>query len=789
LAILKTLTSPSTLANGLCCDLSDGFQLRVEVLEDWLVRIAVAPVNGFEVDRTWMIAPEGDAPWEGRHRLSTGGFNCPSVDVSDKGFTSGDWRLAIESDPLRLSLERRVDGHWRTISEDRPGSAWRWSEAGHRSTHYQVTRDGEAHYGLGDKTGPLDRTGRRLRCLQSDALGYDAERSDPLYKHIPFVIASTQEASIGLLYDTMAETTFDLGAEHSNYFPRYRHVEMQECGVVLYVIAGPRVADVVPRLHALTGRPAFPPRWSLGFAFTSMHHADAEDAQEVITDFAREARRRELPISALHLGSGYTAGEDGLRYVFNWNTDRFPDRREFFAGLKKMGFRTCANIKPVLLTGHSSYQLATEQNWFVRSGEGGAAVEAFWGGEGASLDFTNPDAISFWQAGVGESVLGAGFDAVWNDNNEAELWDEDATIDGFGHALPAIQARPVHALLMTRASYEATLSTTPDERPYTISRAGPVGIARYGETWSGDNRTSWHTLKWNLRQGLSMGLSGMPLVGHDIGGFDGPPPEPELLVRWFQMMALHPRCVMNSWKPQHGNIPNLPWMHEEVFDHIKSALELRYRLLPLIYSLVWESHCWGSPIIAPTLYHFDDEECRLDADTFMLGPNLLAAPVVERGASGMNCYLPNAALGWVDFTTGEHLPGGQVANVKAPLDRLPLFVRAGAVLPLARDWLDNSPHDATVVTMAAFAGVDEGKTKGRVFFDDGIGWGYRDDKASLVEYTLDWATRQVGLSLTEAGDDRFRPVIETAIIDLAKRPAEINSGFELKTLGNDGGHS
>ncbi|MGI9355947.1 MAG: hypothetical protein ACR2PF_12405, partial [Rhizobiaceae bacterium] len=274
MGILKSTTAFEHLPHGLTCGLSDGFTLRAETLEEWLVRIAIVPDGGFAVDRTWMVDPRDDACWEGHDRLTIDGFSCPLVEAHESGFAIGDWLFAMERDPLSLSLMRRVDGDWQPIFSDRPGHAWRWSQSGHRLAHYQALREHEAHYALGDKTGPLDRTGRRLRCLQSDALGYDAEQSDPLYKHAPFVIASTPQSSVGLLYDTMAETTFDLGAEHSNYFPRYRHVEMQERGAVLYVIAGPRLADVVPRLHALTGRPAFLPRWSLGFAFTSMHHAD-----------------------------------------------------------------------------------------------------------------------------------------------------------------------------------------------------------------------------------------------------------------------------------------------------------------------------------------------------------------------------------------------------------------------------------------------------------------------------------------------------------------------------------
>ena len=290
LGILKAKEPPVGFHNGLSCQLSDSFGLRTELLEDWLIRIAVIPDEGFAVDRTWMIAPGGDVPWEGRARLSAKEFSCPAVQPTETGFTTDCWAFAFEGNPLQLSLFLRDRDQWHRVLDDRQGHAWRWSEKSRRLTHYQTMRESEAHYGLGDKTGSLDRTGRRLRCLQSDALGYDAERSDPLYKHAPFVIASTAEASVGLFYDTMAETTFDFAAEHSNYFPRYRHVEMQEKGAVLYAIAGLRVADVVQRLHALTGKPAFPPRWSLGFAFTSMHHADAPDAQSVITDFAQEAR-------------------------------------------------------------------------------------------------------------------------------------------------------------------------------------------------------------------------------------------------------------------------------------------------------------------------------------------------------------------------------------------------------------------------------------------------------------------------------------------------------------------
>jgi alpha-glucosidase len=738
------LTSPITShVSGIAADATEDFELKIDVLGSKILRIALVPSQGLDTDRTWMIAPEGDVPWEGRAKLSKEGFETSAIQETDTGFESENFRVEVDSHPLRIVVWQKISNRWELIFEDRTGSAYHWFEKSGVLKQFQHLQADEAHYGLGDKAGPLDRTGKRVRCLQSDALGYNAETSDPLYKHAPWLILSKQSGCAGLLYDTMAETTFDLGAEHSNYFKRYRHVEFSEKGMVLYVLAGPTIRDVVPRLHEVTGRIAMPPRWSLGFAFTTMHHADHPQGQRVIGDFAQEARSRKLPISAIHFGSGYTAGKDGLRYVFNWNTERFPNRKQLFGELKALGFRTCANIKPVLLTGHKSFQQASQEGWFVRRGDNSAAIEMFWGGEGASLDFTNPRAIAWWQESVTSHVLGEGFDAVWNDNNEAELWDETALIDGFGKALKGMENRPLHALLMTRASYEAAKQQNLDERPYTISRAGPIGIGRYGETWSGDNRTSWHTLKWNLRQGLSMSLSGMPLVGHDIGGFDGPPPEPELLVRWFQMMALHPRCVMNSWKVDYNNIPNLPWMHEGVFDHIKAALELRYRFLPLIYSLVHTAHKTGHPVIAPTFYHYDDLKCAEECDSFLLGSNVLVAPVVKEGAQNHSVYLPETDGGWFDFHTHDYVGNGEFFTQNTSLGQLPIFIRSGTVLPLANNWDDKSPHDASLIECVAFAGEGEGRVTDSLYWDDGLSWDGLKDGSCLFPIAMEWNSDRV----------------------------------------------
>ena len=760
MSFLALAGSLQSTDRGASAPLSHGFELRVDVLEDWLVRVAVLPASGLEVDRGWMIAPEGEVPWQGRDRLDAAGFTAtkPQVDIAARSITGTKLKVELGEGTLRLMISRREGDRWTPCLADREAGAYIWFEKRNLLRHFQSRSLDDRHYGLGDKTGPLDRSGRRFRCLQTDGLGYDAELSDPLYKHAPFVIVDNDRTgSVGMLYDTLCETTFDLGAEHSNYHPHYRHVEVQEKGLVYYMVDGPRQSEVVTRLASLTGKAHLPPRWSFGFAFTTMHHADAPNAQEVITRFAETCREQNIPISAIHSGSGYTTKEDGRRYVFTWNATKFPDRAAFFHRLDELGFPAVANVKPVLLTEHPAYRQAAADGLFVRRADGEPAVEMFWGGHGSSLDFTNEKTIAWWKDGIKRQVLGAGFTGAWNDNNECELWDETATLNGFGKALPAIDMRPVHALLMTRATFEATREHEPGVRPYTLSRAGPIGIARYGETWTGDNATSWHTLKWNLRNGLSMSLSGMPLIGHDIGGFAGPKPDAELLVRWVQMMALHPRAVMNSWKPQLADPTNLPWMHPDATPLVREALQLRYRFLPYLYSLAWRCHVEGTPLITPLFHHYADPQCRLEWDAFLLGRDVLVAPVVTEGGRSVSIYLPKVEGGWHDEIKGELHEGGRVAAVHAPLGRLPIFVRTGAILPLATSWPQTAPHDAEHVELTLYAGETPGSSSAEIFADDGESWRFAERDASLLACEASWDDAAVRLTATERWSGRGRP--------------------------------
>jgi alpha-glucosidase len=406
-------------------------------------------------------------------------------------------------------------------------------------------------------------------------------------------------------------------------------------------------------------------------------------------------------VSSFHYGSGYSS-RGKRRYVFTWNSDKFPDPKTLNAKFQGAGMRLVANVKPCLLDDHPAYDEVKQLGGFIHDAQTGQPIiEQFWDGVGAHLDFSNAAALAWWQKGLQNQVLGYGIDVGWNDNNEYAIMDDAAACHGFGQALPMHRARPLHSMLMTRATFEAQAQQQPAEPVYTITRAGSPGIQRYAQTWTGDNTTSWETLRWTIRTGLQMSLSGMFNVGHDVGGFAGPVPGPELFARWVQACCLNPRMVMNSWKSD-GTV-NLPWMHDSVKAEVIAAIRLRYLLMPYLWQLFERAHTQHQPILRPTFYNYpDDEQCYADSDDFMLGEALLVAPVVTQGAATRQVYLPQGPAAWFDFYTEERFAAGAWHTVAAPLSTLPLFAPAGAAIPLAERTQGVARYDDPVTITRRF---------------------------------------------------------------------------------------
>jgi alpha-glucosidase len=410
---------------------------------------------------------------------------------------------------------------------------------------------------------------------------------------------------------------------------------------------------------------------------------------------------------------------------------------------------------PRLLLTHPRYAEVAAFGGFIKQADSDAPeIVAFWGGQASYLDFTHPQTREWWKRNVRQQLLEYGIVSTWNDNNEFELWDDEARCAGFGEPFRIAHARPLQTLLMTRASYEAQKEHRPDERPYLISRSGCPGIQRYAQTWSGDNQSNWETLKYNIPMGLGLSLSGAPNTGHDVGGFCGNAPSPELFVRWVQNGVFHPRFTIHSYHSD-GSV-NEPWMYPEVLPIIREWIEFRYRLIPYLYTLLFESAQTGHPIIRPMVYAFPaDPKCHTESFDFMLGPNLLVASVVEDGARRRPVYLP-AASEWCDWYTGEWHTGGQVVSADAPLERIPLFVRAGGLIPMGKVMRHVGAEPDDVRQVFVFPHPTAGSAvSSRLIEDDGLTLGYQRGEYSEVKLEVAATSDRISLQAVRRGNYRL----------------------------------
>jgi alpha-glucosidase len=654
------------------------------LLEEDVARLLLLADGNVTSPPSWAIAPGAeDIAEPGRDRMDVSGFTCPDVRID-----AADGELVVETTRLRVTIrlhglhciwEQRDGDSWRLMAADRPTQAYDFGWWDGRAHHYAARQPGERFYGLGDRTGDCDRAGRRFRLTNLDPMGYDAEHSDPLYKSIPYLlIADADGRCHGAFYDSVADVEFDFGRELDNYHGPYRHMAADAGDLDLWMIAGPDPLAVTRRFTWLTGRPALMPRWSLGYSGSTMSYTDAPDAAAQMAGFLDKLAEHDIGCTSFHLSSGYTS-IGAKRYVFHWNREKFPDPAGFVASYAAAGVQLVPNIKPALLRSHPLYDEVAAAGLFVSDADGAPAEAQFWDEAGSYIDFTNPEGSAWWRGQVSSALLDQGMIATWNDNNEYEIWDKRARFAGFGAPRPARDMRPVQPLLMSRASRRAQAEAMPGRRPYVVTRSGMAGLQRYAQTWTGDNRTEWKTLRYNARMAIGLALSGVSNSGHDVGGFAGPAPSAELLIRWVQAGVLMPRFSIHSWNDD-GTV-NEPWMHPEALPAIRRLMALRQTLIPFFYDLLHRYHADYAPMVRPTWLDFPgDSAAWEESDEHLLGPDLLVATVMEPGVA-TRAVRPPAGADWIDIWTGAYIPGGAVMVLAAQLEGPPpLLARAGSAM-------------------------------------------------------------------------------------------------------------
>lgn len=732
---------------------------NIMILEEDMFRVYMPNKETISLDKTWAVAPDmEDVPFEGRNRFDLSPFTLPNFNLEETSKTiivqTTKLKAVIQLEGLIITWHTKIHGDWVQIGNDRKTQSYNFNEKlGEGVYHYLERYPEERYYGLGEKAGYLQRNNKRYQMKTIDAMGYDAEFTDVLYKHIPFYITnnSALNVSYGLFYDNYSDAIFDMGLELDNYHGLYRYYHAKKGDLDYYFILGPQISDVVEKYTRLTGKMILPPKWSIGYSGSTMTYTDAPDAQKQLKKFVESCQEFDIPCDSFQLSSGYTSIGEG-RYVFHWNKDKIPSPMEMVRHFEDNGIKLSANIKPALLESHPRFNELVEKGYFVkdRNNQKPELVQ-FWDGLGAYIDFTNYDAITWWKDNVKKHLLEYGIASTWNDNNEYEVWNEKAMAHYFGEAIPLSYIKPIQTLLMMKASYEAQQEYAPALRPYLISRSGGPGMQRYVQTWSGDNYTEWKTIRFNIKMGLSLSLSGVYNFGHDVGGFSGMPPEPELFIRWIQNGIFHPRFTIHSWNDDQS--VNVPWMYPEYIDVIRTYMKERVKWTPYMYHLFHEAHAHYQPILTPTFYHFEhDPKTFEENDDFLLGKNLLVCSVVEEGQRIRDVYLPDNQYGWFDVTHSTWYEGGQMISVDAPLEHIPLFAQAGSIIPIRDGAISFEQKADTERGMHVFLPKGESKFTERIYEDDGYTMNYKHGEFAYIHMDVQTTDSTVAIQAYIEGD-------------------------------------
>lgn len=745
-------------------------EIRIWFLTDDIVRIR-AGFDGEFAEESYSLVMTA---WEDRmdevmkrYRRRIQPAKAVLTDGEQQAVLQGEHlKVVVEKNPFRICI---YDQDGTMLHADIVDLAYQ-EDSNHRRIHTSEITPQDCFYGFGEKSGEWNKAQKYMCMSPKDAMGYNPKETDSLYKHIPFYVKLNKNSkkAVGYFYHNTAECDFDMGREKSNYWRMHSRYRTDAGDVDLFFIAGPDIRQVVERYTDLTGKSAMLPRTALGYLGSSMYYPELdENCDDAIIEFIDTTKEEDIPVDGFQLSSGYTSQEtpEGLkRCVFTWNDKRFKDPKNFFAEMKKRGITVSPNVKPGILLAHPQLEEMKAKGIFVLDSEKDEpGVGTWWGGQGVFADFTKPETRKVWKEMLKETVLEMGTSSVWNDNCEYDsMVDKDCRCDFEGKGITIGQIKSAMSNIMCHVTDEAISETFDNVRPFIVCRSGHCGIQRYAQTWAGDNLTCWEALKYNIATILGMSLSGVANQGCDIGGFFGPSPEAELLVRWVQNGIFQPRFSVHSTNTD--NTVTEPWMYSNCTEYIRKAMKLRYRMIPYYYALMERAHETGLPIMEPMCSAFQqDPNCYEEGVDFMIGDSLLVANVVEKGAKTRKVYLPEGEL-FYDYYTREAYEGGQTIEFPVDLGSIPMFVRSGGIIPMAINQLNNlATENVTGITILCAPDKDNSFD---LYEDDGISKDY--EKGVYLKTRIQMTSgEKTALAFRHEGS--YETTVEDMYVDMIHR--------------------
>jgi alpha-glucosidase len=686
-----------------------------------------------------------------------------------------DRSIVLQTDSLRLELIKKpvmhlkfYDHKGRLLNEDDPAFSTSW--IGTEVTTYKKLQEGERFIGLGEKTGNLDRRGSAYVNWNNDYFGYPAN-ADPLYQSIPFYIGIHQQLLYGIFLDNSYKTTFNFGASNN----RFSYFSADDGEMNYYFIAGSTVPSIIKSYTSLTGRMEMPPLWSLGYQQCRWsYYPDKE-----VLSMAKTFRDKKIPADVIYLDVHYM---DAYK-VFTWHPERFSNPKKMIDELKAMGFHIVVIVDPGIKVekGYEAYEDGLKNNCFVKYPDNTPYTGEVWPGWCHFPDFTDAKVREWWGKKF-SSLTSAGVEGFWNDMNEPASWGnktpELIQFSFEGDTSTHKRAHNVYGMQMSRGTFEGTSRLMGGRRSFILTRAGYAGIQRYSAVWTGDNVASDEHMLMGVRLVNSLGLSGVAFAGVDVGGFVGEA-DANLYARWMSIGAFTPFFRQHT---MYGQKDKEPWTFGEEIENItRNSISYRYRLLPYIYSAFYEASQTGMPVSSTLVinYPFDPKIYSENfQNQYLFGPSLLVAPVLSTQKFA-KVYLPEGT--WYRLDTDERFEGGREYLTEAAIEKLPIFVKGGTVIPLQSQVQYATQKASDTLELHVYNGK---KSESFVLYeDDGDSYEYKKEQYRKLTLLYDVVNKKIKFESAGKYESKFK--VYRIVFHGFENFTEIKADGSKLTMGKD----
>ncbi len=672
---------------------------------------------------------------------------------------TGNLIVRINKFPFRIRI---FDKYQKLLMEDFQNKGFEKDSS--KISSYKTLRPGERIYGLGEKNGPINRVGSKFKMWNSDKPCYEVNE-DPLYKSIPFFMSS---AGYGIFFDNTYKSEFNFGAEAEN------HYSFSSPGgeMIYYFIYGPTYKQIISRYVELTGNPIMPPAWALGFSQCRGLLTNEKLTREIATGY----RERQIPCDIIYQDIGWTQNLQD----FEWNPKAYENPRKMLTDLSLMGFKIIVSQDPVVSKGNSNdwhdtitnnskhqWNEADSLGYFTTDVRTGKTYEMPWpwGGNCGVVDFTKPGVAGWW-GNYQQKVIDDGVRGFWTDMGEPAWCNEESSDRLFMKHYQGMhdEIHNVYGLTWDKTVTEQFEKHNPNKRIFQLTRAGYAGMQRYTFGWSGDSGdgndvlNGWHNLEAQLPLALSAGMGLIPFWATDISGYCGDikdyPAMGELYIRWMQFGVFNPI----SRAHHEGNNAVEPWLFGTQAETIcKSAIEQKYRLFPYIYTYARQAYDTGLPLMRALMLEYQDDPETFNLNSqFLFGKELLVAPVTEQGATYKKIYLPEGE--WTDFYYPQkYFPGKQWIDFPVSLERIPVFVKRGSIIPQMPVMQYMGEKRNAPVWFEVFP-ANEGRSAAFTLYeDDGETNNYKKDSCSKTEVNCESAKKTWNLNIHRQGEGGNNP--------------------------------